>query len=122
MLRDEAYAQTAISRAEALVGSARAYIFDRIADIWRTLLAGEHVSIRQRALYRIAIAQAHAACLEAVEGLYKVVGGTSVYASGPFDRPLRDLMTINQHTMNSPKIVESTGKILLGHDVRDPLI
>jgi len=122
MLRDEAYAQTAITRAEGLVGSARAYIFDRMEDIWRTLVAGERLSIRQRALYRIAIAHAHAACLEAVEGLYKAVGGSSVYASGPFDRPLRDLMTINQHTMNSPKILETTGKILLGHEVRDPLI
>jgi alkylation response protein AidB-like acyl-CoA dehydrogenase len=122
MLRDEAYAQMAISRAEALVGSARAYIFEQMGDIWRTLLAGEKLSIQQRARYRIAITHAHAACLEAVEGLYKVVGGTSVYASGPFDRPMRDLMTINQHTMNSPKIVESTGKILLGHEVRDALI
>ena len=31
-------------------------------------------------------------------------------------------MTINQHTMNSPKIVESTGKILLGLEVHDALI
>jgi len=85
-------------------------------------VAGERLSIRQRALYRIAIAHAHAACLDAVEGLYKAVRGSSVYASGPFDRPLRDLMTINQHTMNSPKILETTGKILLGHEVRDPLI
>jgi alkylation response protein AidB-like acyl-CoA dehydrogenase len=122
MLRDEAYAQTAITRAEGLVGSARAYVFDRIEDIWRTLLAGERISIQQRGLYRIAIAHAHAACLEAVEGLYKAVGGSSVYASGPFDRPLRDLITINQHTMNSPKILETAGKILLGHDVRDPMV
>jgi indole-3-acetate monooxygenase len=122
MLRDEAYAQTALSRAEALVGSSRAYVFDRMADIWRTLLARERITIEQRARYRIAVAHAHAACLEAVDGLYKVVGGTSVYAAGPFDRPLRDLVTINQHTMNSPKILEDTGKILLGLEVHDALI
>jgi alkylation response protein AidB-like acyl-CoA dehydrogenase len=122
MLRDEAYAQRAISRAEALVGSARAYIFECINDIWRTLLRAERISLRQRARYRIAIAHAHSACLESVEGLYKALGGSSVYASAPFDRSLRDLLTINQHTMNSLKIQETTGKILLGFDVRDPLI
>jgi alkylation response protein AidB-like acyl-CoA dehydrogenase len=122
MLRDEAYAQMALSRAEALVGSARAFVFDEMDQIWRTLLAGERLTIQQRARYRIAVAHAHTACLEAVEGLYKAVGGSSVYASGPFDRPLRDLITINQHTMNSPKIMESTGKILLGLEVRDMLI
>ena len=122
MLRDEAYAQTAIAHAEALVGSARSYVFDRIGDIWRTLVAGEQISITQRALYRIAMTHAHSACLEAVHGLYKAIGGSAVYASGPFDRALRDLITINQHTVNSLKSQETTGKILLGIDVRDPLI
>lgn len=122
MLRDEAYAQQAIARAEVLVGSARTYVFDRIGDIWRTLVAGERLSLKQRALYRLAMMHAHEACLEAVQGLYKVVGGSAVYSSGPFDRPLRDLLTINQHTVNSPKLRETIGKVLLGIEVRDPMV
>lgn len=122
MLRDEVYAQTMIARAEALVGAARAYIYDRMEDIWRTLVAGERLAVRQRALYRLAVANAHTACLEAVEGLYKAFGAAAIYASGPFDRPLRDLITINQHTMNSLKLQETVGQILLGLEVRDPML
>ncbi len=122
MLRDEAYAQTALARAEGLVDSAREYVFARLGDIWQTLLAGQQPTVKQRALYRIAIAQAHAACVEAVEGLFKAYGGGAVYSSSPFDRCLRDLLTINQHTMNSLKIFEVAGRVLLGFDIRDPLL
>ena len=122
MLRDEAYAQSAVARAEALVGSAREYVFARIDEIWQTLLSGNQPTPKQRALYRIAIAHAHAACIEAVEGLFKAYGGGAVYSSSPFDRCLRDLLTINQHTMNSLKISEIAGRVLLGFDIRDPLL
>jgi alkylation response protein AidB-like acyl-CoA dehydrogenase len=120
MLRDEAYAQTILARAEALVGSARDYVFARLDDIWQTLLSGASPSPKQRALYRIAIAHAHAACVEAVEGLFKAYGGGAVYTSGPFERCLRDLLTVNQHTMNSLKVNETAGRVLLGFDLRDP--
>jgi indole-3-acetate monooxygenase len=122
MLRDEAYAQSAVARAEALVGSAREYVFARINEIWETLLGGDQPTAKQRALYRIAIAHAHSACIEAVEGLFKAYGGGAVYSSGPFDRCLRDLLTINQHTMNSLKIYETAGRVLLGFELRDPLL
>ena len=121
MLREEAYAQNAIARAEALVGSARDYLFARISDIWRTLLDGAQPTPKQRAFYRIAISHAHEVGVEAVEGLFKAYGGGAVYTSSPFDRCLRDLLTINQHTMNSLKIYETAGRVLLGFDTRDPL-
>ena len=61
MLRDETYAQMAISRAEG-AGRLRPRLYLReMGDIWRTLLAGERVSIQQRARYRIALARAQAA-------------------------------------------------------------
>jgi indole-3-acetate monooxygenase len=122
MLRDEAYAQNTVARAEALVGSAREYVFARIDEIWQTLLAGVQPTAKQRALYRIAIAHAHAACVEAIEGLFKAYGGGAVYASSPLDRCLRDVLTINQHTMNSLKINETAGRVLLGFELRDPML
>jgi alkylation response protein AidB-like acyl-CoA dehydrogenase len=122
MLRDETYAQNAVARAEALVESARDYTFARLDEIWQTLLSGSQPTPKQRALYRIAIAHAHAAGVEAVEGLFKAYGGGAVYTSSPFDRYLRDLLTINQHTMNSLKIQESAGRVLLGFELRDPLL
>jgi indole-3-acetate monooxygenase len=118
MLAEEAFVQSAVGRAEAMVGAAKSYIYERMADIWRTLEAGERLAVDQRVRYRLAVIHAHEACLDAVEMLYKSYGGAAVYASGPLDRALRDLQTINQHTINSLKVYETAGRMLLGMELR----
>jgi indole-3-acetate monooxygenase len=114
LLCDEPHVQSAVGHAEALLGGARSYIYERLDDIWNTLAAGNRLTIQQRAHYRLAVARGHEDCLSAVELLYKAYGGAAVYTSGPLDRVLRDLHTINQHTMNSPKIFETAGRVLMG--------
>jgi alkylation response protein AidB-like acyl-CoA dehydrogenase len=48
-LRDEPSLQAAVARAEALIGSARAYVVDVLQDFWTTLVAGNTPSAVQRA-------------------------------------------------------------------------
>ena len=114
MLRDESYVQCTIAQAEALVSSARGFVFEAFGDLWNTLAAGDPPSLKQRARGRLAMAHASAACLQAVELLYKANGGSSVYAGNLFDRRLRDMQTANQHTVVSLKTWEVTGRVLLG--------
>ena len=114
MLRDESYVQCTIAQAEALVSSARGFVFEAFGDLWNTLAAGDPPSLRQRARGRLAMAHASASCLQAVELLYKANGGSSVYAGNLFDRRLRDMQTANQHTVVSLKTWEVTGRVLLG--------
>jgi alkylation response protein AidB-like acyl-CoA dehydrogenase len=114
MLRDESYVQCTIAQAEALVSSIRGFVFEAFGDLWNTLAAGDSPSLRQRARGRLAMAHASAACLQAVELLYKANGGSSVYAGNLFDRRLRDMQTANQHTVVSLKTWEVTGRVLLG--------
>jgi metal-dependent HD superfamily phosphatase/phosphodiesterase len=42
-------------------------------------------------------------------------------SSGPFDRSLRDILTINQHTINNLEIYEAAGRVLLGLDPQEPI-
>jgi len=114
MLRDETYVQCAVAQAEALVSSARGFVFEAFGDLWNTLLTGDPPSLKQRARGRLAMVHASAACLQAVELLYKANGGSSVYAGNSFDRRLRDMQTANQHTVVSLKTWEVTGRVLLG--------
>jgi indole-3-acetate monooxygenase len=114
MMRDETYVQSAVAQAEALVSSARAFVFEAFGDLWNTLAAGDLPSLKQRARGRLAMASASAACLQAVELLYKANGGSSVYSGNAFDRRLRDMQTANQHTVVSLKTWEVTGRVLLG--------
>lgn len=113
-LRDEAYAQTALAQAEALVSSARGFVNETIGDIWSTLTAGNRPSLKQRARGRLAMAHASSSCAQAVDLLYKSNGGASVYARNHFDRRLRDIHTINQHAVVSLKTWEVAGRVMLG--------
>jgi len=114
MLRDEVFVQSAVAQAEALVGSARGFVFDAFGNIWETLANGDHPSFKQRARARLAMAHASNACTQAVEILYKSNGGASVYIDNAFNRRLRDIQTANQHTTVSLKTWEVAGRVLLG--------
>jgi indole-3-acetate monooxygenase len=118
LLCDEPHVQSAVGQAEALLGDAHSHIYAQLNAIWSTLESGNRPTLQQRARYRLAVARGHEDCLAAVELIYKAYGGAAVYASGPLDRVLRDLHTINQHTMNSPKIYETAGRVLMGLDPR----
>src|SRR5215212_10984834 len=65
-LADEAWVRTAVARAEVLLGGARGYVYDVTGDIWKTLQRGDSLSFRQRALYRLALADVSQKCTEAV--------------------------------------------------------
>jgi indole-3-acetate monooxygenase len=113
-LREEAHVHAAIARAEALVASARGFVFDIMEEIWSALAAGKPVTARQHALYRLSICNAYDLCVEAVDLMYKTGSGTSLYASHPLDRYFRDIHTASQHFVVSTKIAECAGRVMLG--------
>ena len=113
-LRDEAFIQTTVARADALVHAARAYVYDVMGQVWETLLRGDELPLTLRARFRLCLAAACKLCVEAVDLMYEAGGGSSPYAAGPLDRLLRDVHTAQQHMMFSPKVYEVTGRLLLG--------
>lgn len=114
LLRDETYAQCSVAQAEAMVSSARGFVFEAVGEMWNTLLTGDLPSLKQRARARLAMVHASTACTQAVELLYKANGGSSVYAGNTFDRRLRDIQAVNQHAVVSLKTWEVAGRVLLG--------
>lgn len=114
VLRDDVYVQDAVGRAETLLTSARAYQFDVMGDLWNGLVAGDQPSPKQLALFFTAHAHIVGTCVEVVQLVYKAAGGAAVYEKGPFDRCLRDILTINQHVVATLRTYEVAGRLLLG--------
>jgi hypothetical protein len=52
--------------------------------------------------------------VEVVQLAYKTAGGTAAYAKGPFDRCLRDIVTMNQHVAGTLRTYEMAGRLILG--------
>jgi indole-3-acetate monooxygenase len=114
VLRDNVYVQEAVGRAETLLAAARAHFFDVMGDLWMTLLDGRQPSERQVALFTSAYPHVVGACVDVVQLVYKTAGGGAVYQKGPLDRCLRDVLTMNQHVIGTPRTYEMAGRLLLG--------
>jgi alkylation response protein AidB-like acyl-CoA dehydrogenase len=116
LMRDEVFVQEAIGRAETMLTSARAHQFEVIGDLWTTLVGGGEPTPTQIAHFTTAPAQVIGACVDVVQLVCKAAGGTAVYQTGPFDRCLRDVLTMNQHLVATPRSYEVAGRLLLGMD------
>lgn len=110
----DAQVQAAIARAEGKVGAARSYMMQVLTDICGAFDRGEEVSMRDRALCRLAISHAHSECVAAVDLLFDIGGGSFSYAKNGMDRILRDVRTANQHIVADYKTFEFAGRMLMG--------
>ena len=114
--------QAKIAQAEALVGAGRAYVREATRDIWETVSRRETPSPSQRAVYRLAVAEAYSNAVNAVDLMYTLAGATAIYARSRLDRCLRDVHTAGSHVWVAPDTYELAGRLLLGLDPASPTI
>ena len=114
VLRDDVHVQEAVGRAETLLAAARAYFFDVMGDLWATLRNGRQPTARQLALFTSTYPHVVGVCADVVQLVYKAAGGAAVYQQGPLDRCLRDILTMNQHVIGTPRTYEMAGRLILG--------
>lgn len=115
-LGERAVIQTHVAEGEALLRSARAFLFDAIGDAWRAAQSAGAISLTQRALLRLAATHAVSSAAKVVDLMYNAGGGTSVYATSPLQRQFRDIHVVTQHMMVAPPTYEVTGRLFLGVD------
>lgn len=120
-LNQQHFALTAVATAEALIGSARAYVLATMDEIFQSLERGDELTVRQRALYRLSIVHAHRAAVEAVELLFQAAGSTATRVPNRLERAFRDVHVANQHNVASGRVYEVTGAMLLGGKPMDPM-
>jgi alkylation response protein AidB-like acyl-CoA dehydrogenase len=121
-LRDDRGAQTRLSQAEALVGSARLFLFDTINRLWNEVLAGREAPMPARAEVRLASWHAVTSATQAVDLIYLTGGATSLYVTCPLERAFRDVHAMTQHIAVHPRILETTGRVLFGLEPEIPLM
>ncbi len=109
--------QTNLAKAEGLVRSARAFLHDELFQAWQSAEAGGRVDVPARARIRLACVNAAEASAHAVDLVFTMAGGTSVYDTSPLQRCFRDAHVATQHLMVSPRMYETLGKLFFGHDV-----
>ena len=107
-------AQTEVSLAEVALRSARAYYYEAIGAAWDAATREGAITVEHRRDIRLATTHATQASAAAVDRMYTLAGGSSVYQRSPLQRIFRDVHVATQHMMVSPSTFELTGRLLLG--------
>jgi len=115
ILKSKPAIQADIGRAEAVLRSARAFLFETVQELWDAAETGAP-SLRQRAMVRLACAQVASAAKQVVDMMFDAGGGTSLYEDCPLARCWRDAHAAAQHLALSPNNFELGGRVLLGMD------
>ena len=106
--------QEDVADAEALVRSARAFLLETIEAAWNEASKGRGLDIIHRRDIRLASTNAARASVRAVDLMYNLAGGSSVYKTSPLQRIFRDVHVASQHMMISTPTLETVGRVFLG--------
>ena len=108
------YFQTDIAKAEALLRSARAFFYEITEEAYATLVAGDDLSTRQRALLRLASTNAARAGADVTLAVYRLSGTTGIVNDHMIARHMQDAMVVPQHAFLADGTWQNAGRVLLG--------
>jgi indole-3-acetate monooxygenase len=107
-----------LGHAKAILGGARAYMYETMSRVWESAKAGNFITMDQKADLQLAGTYAVRAACDAIELLAASAGGNAIRQSERFNRHLRDLRTVTQHAYLSVDRYEDVGAIALGQPPR----
>jgi len=114
-IRENVPIQIEVGRAEAILRSARAFVFEAIEALWKAGEIGE-VTTRDRVLARIAGSHAAAAAVQVVDMMFAAGGGGGIYERGRLGRCWRDAHAMSHHGGLSAFQFQTGGRVMLGLD------
>ena len=108
--------QADLGAAEAMVGSAEAYLYGVLGELWNQVMNGEGLSTGLRGRFRLACTNAVSASVEAVDRVHVAAGTSSIYVSSDLERYFRDVHTAAAHAFIRPTTLADGGLLLLGQE------
>jgi alkylation response protein AidB-like acyl-CoA dehydrogenase len=112
-LRDRPLVQASIAQAEGLVHAARSFMWQTTAEVWELLCADQPVTMRHRAMLRLANTVAVQNAAQAVDLMWAAAGSSPVYTSSPLERCFRDIHVATQHAAVGVFSLETIGAALI---------
>lgn len=107
-------AQSDVASAEAMLRSVRSWFYETIEGAYETAKGSGRIPVEQRRDLRLATTHAVRESARAVDLMYNLAGGTSVYRRSSLQRIFRDVHVATQHMMVAPPVLELTGRLFLG--------
>jgi len=119
-LRDRPLVQTRVAEAEAILGSARAYLQVAVGDLWTRAGRGENDLDAAVVQARLAITHGMHEAVRSGDLVFHAAGTNAVYGQNRLERHFRDVHVAVQHAAGLPAHMQVAGKALLGLRPDDP--
>jgi len=113
-IRERGVIQRKLGRAEALVRSSRVYLHDTISKCWQRVLAGETISLEEKAGLLLAASHTNQSCVEAIELMYTAAGSSGIYKKNKLAHYLMDAQVLRQHGFMNESRYETAAQIFFG--------
>jgi alkylation response protein AidB-like acyl-CoA dehydrogenase len=121
LLRERVMVQAQVGEAEALLRAGRAFLFEVVDEMWRTVLAAQPITERQRSDLRLAMTHAAQSAARATHLVCVAAGTTSIFAKSPLERYARDAEVVTRHNQLQFVNFEAVGRTVLGLESNSPL-
>ena len=115
-LQDRELLHSAVGRAEAIIGAARAFLREAMAELLVSLDDDLNRLTQARARLRIACAYAAEGSSSVVQMLSTESGAGSIFESNALERAVRDMNAAVKHVAMSPQSYVLAGRLQLGLD------
>ncbi len=116
-LRDRPVAQQRMGEGEAVLRSARAFLFEAMGQIEDELWAGRDAPSGERTqIARLACTHAANASMQVVDSIHNAAGTSAIRMDSPLERKLRDAHGCATHRWVAHPLYAELGKIFLGHE------
>ena len=121
-LAQRAETQEKVAEAEALYASSRAWLHAVIAAAWDAAQRSGAITIEHRRDLRLATSHATRSCARAIDLMYNLGGGTSVYETSRLQRCFRDIHVATQHMLVATPTLELAGRLFLGLEAETSML
>ena len=112
-IRERGVVQRKLGMAEAMVQSNRAYLYKTIRDCWNKILAGEKLSLEEKAGLLLAATHTNQSCLQAIDLVYSAAGTTGIYTKNKLAHYFTDAQVIRQHGFANDSRYETAAQVYL---------
>jgi indole-3-acetate monooxygenase len=114
ILRERASTHAKLAQAEAGWRAGRALLYDTLRAAWDVTVAGETLTLPQKADLLLAMTQAVSGAATAVELMWSVAGTSGIFVTSPLERYFRDMQVLKQQVFYSEQRYETVGRVYLG--------
>lgn len=115
--RSSRHVQAVLAECEMRLTVARSAVHATVEAVWDRLVAGGQPTRKERADAALARYHAFRSARTIAHTLYDLVGGDATHRSRtPLDRAVRDSTTACQHVVGQHRVLEWSGRLLLGDE------